>query len=996
MPLQLISSSVKPGLSFSALLLPDGSTATAIFTPDVDSSLAYGPGKVELKLSHPDGTMSVITVGMISHAYGTVFLFKPALLGNGSILVTWADKNYNAAPSTSVFASIVDTVSLAVIPSVQLGTAANNYEMRDINVTPLNLADGKSIVFWVQPTGDISGLGLYDVMAQRLATDGSLDGAAYKVGAGSSTNSNYYSPVILEAHTLDDGRVLVNWSKSSVADTWSHSAAAILAADGSIQSHLQHISGQVVAQLGNGNLVGIWDAATTLKSQVYSSDGDALGSSHSSDVEAATSRTMMHATQISDGRVLVSWIDRNGISGQFIDENGIVAGRSFSLRPTSSFLVSFEISDLGNGKLELIYGSFAQTGISPITSRDVVDLYNFIGTAQQDYWTGGAASEVFHGAQGNDVIFGGGGDDSIYGEKGNDILSGGSGNDIIDGGDGTDTLSFWSGRAVTASLDGSLIATNDSVGDQLISIENITGSDIGNDKLSGDALGNTLTGAGGNDELYGRAGDDILIGSEGADLLDGGAGYDIAKYEDVTGVILSLANPIDSRGAAKGDVFVSIEAIWGTNYADKITGNGASNELYGLGGEDALYGGGGNDLLIGGIGRDLLNGGAGRDTVSYEFYSPASVALDHSIPAGGSARGDTLVSIENLTGSARGGDHLIGNKLANVLLGLAGNDILEGRGGGDRIDGGDGLDTVSYAVATIATTIYLNGTIASTGAARGDKIINVENAIGSKFNDTISGSNEDNILDGLDGDDKISGGGGYDQIYGRAGNDELRGGAGNDSLYGQNGNDTLEGDAGADLLIGDPYSFDYASYEHSKGVKISMDYSIVPTNEARGDIFEGIVGLIGSRTGADTLVGDSTDNVLIGLGGNDVLRGRAGIDDLLGGLGKDVLDGGIGEDHYIYQSVRECGDTITNFSSLDFFLIDGQAFGLGSYTGFLKGSHFTTGSNLKSSDSGVQFIYRTTDHSLWFDRDGSGAGGPVLVATITNGIELKADSIYII
>ena len=83
----------------------------------------------------------------------------------------------------------------------------------------------------------------------------------------------------------------------------------------------------------------------------------------------------------------------------------------------------------------------------------------------------------------------------------------------------------------------------------------------------------------------------------------------------------------------------------------------------------------------------------------------------------GGAGTDTLVSIENLTGSAFD-DKLIGNAGANVLSGLAGNDRLDGAGGadtllggdgddiliggagGDVLDGGEGFDLVSYETST--------------------------------------------------------------------------------------------------------------------------------------------------------------------------------------------------------------------------------------------------------------------------------------------------------
>jgi uncharacterized protein len=45
----------------------------------------------------------------------------------------------------------------------------------------------------------------------------------------------------------------------------------------------------------------------------------------------------------------------------------------------------------------------------------------------------------------------------------------------------------------------------------------------------------------------------------------------------------------------------------------------------------------------------------------------------------------------------------------------------------------------------------------------------------------------------------------------------------------------------------------------------------------------------------------------------DTLVGTAGRDRLLGGLGADTLTGGLGGDEFIYTSLRDVGDTITDF-----------------------------------------------------------------------------------
>ena len=95
---------------------------------------------------------------------------------------------------------------------------------------------------------------------------------------------------------------------------------------------------------------------------------------------------------------------------------------------------------------------------------------------------------------------------------------------------------------------------------------------------------------------------------------------------------------------------------------------------------------------MGGTEGDYMHGGSGFDTASYES-SPAGVvvSLITDSAALGDAQGDTLDSIENLTGSNYV-DTLIGDNGTNVLTGLRGNDTLKGYGGSDTLGGGDGDD----------------------------------------------------------------------------------------------------------------------------------------------------------------------------------------------------------------------------------------------------------------------------------------------------------------
>jgi Ca2+-binding RTX toxin-like protein len=188
--------------------------------------------------------------------------------------------------------------------------------------------------------------------------------------------------------------------------------------------------------------------------------------------------------------------------------------------------------------------------------------------------------------------------------------------------------------------------------------------------------------------------------------------------------------------------------IWGDPYGP------SRDNIKGLAGNDTLHGGDQNDRLEGGSGADMLDGGGGSDKAPYSS-SPAAVEIHltpgAAAPHGGEATGDTLISIENLSGS-QFDDLLFGDTHGNILTGNGGNDKLVsgGSAGYDALDDDVGYDT----------------------------------------------------LDGGAGNDQLYGGAGIDLLHGGAGNDHLEGGAGSDILGGYAGNDHLEGGAGSDYLNG--------------------------------------------------------------------------------------------------------------------------------------------------------------------------------------------------
>ena len=63
-------------------------------------------------------------------------------------------------------------------------------------------------------------------------------------------------------------------------------------------------------------------------------------------------------------------------------------------------------------------------------------------------------------------------------------------------------------------------------------------------------------------------------------VLDGGNGFDYARYfGSPTGLTVSLADPSKNTGDAKGDSYISIEGLWGSQFNDLLIGSAGDNSL---------------------------------------------------------------------------------------------------------------------------------------------------------------------------------------------------------------------------------------------------------------------------------------------------------------------------------------------------------------------------------------------------------------------------------
>lgn len=227
-----------------------------------------------------------------------------------------------------------------------------------------------------------------------------------------------------------------------------------------------------------------------------------------------------------------------------------------------------------------------------------------------------------------------------------------------------------------------------------------------------------------------------------------------------------------------------------------INGNNSANNLIGTAFADSILAKGGNDFVDAGDGDDYVDGGKGSDTL----------------------RG------------GRGND---------VMFGGADNDRLHGGEGNDQLDGGSGTDWAEFDGGASVNVDLTAGTAFGQG---NDTLFNIENVLGSSFNDIIKGNSLNNRLEGGDG---------------------------NDTFTATLGNDIIRGDAGIDLIS-------FAQLGIAAVVNLS-------TSSYSAGAATGTLNSVENVTGSDlndTITGNAGDNIIDGGKGSDILDGGAGIDTL--------------------------------------------------------------------------------------------------------------------
>lgn len=325
------------------------------------------------------------------------------------------------------------------------------------------------------------------------------------------------------------------------------------------------------------------------------------------------------------------------------------------------------------------------------------------------YIINGTGNSTIAGTAAADLIWGQGGNDQITAGAGNDFVQGGSnsdtffasvndGDDVYDGGTGTDTY-VMTATAALANVDLSqgTASSSQTGSDQLISIENVTGSS-GDNIIVGSNGGNVLVGNGGNDSLTGLGGGDDIDGGTGNDTFfftigdgnddyTGGTGSDTIDLSGITGnTTINLASGSASGTQIGNDTLSGIENVIGGSGNDTITGSTLANILRGGAGTDVINAGNGNDtfVAVAGDGNDTYNGQGGTDTLDLSAITTATtVRLDTGTQtaSGVSIGNDTLSSIERIIGGS-GIDTITAGNAPETFTGNGGADIFQFRSAG--------------------------------------------------------------------------------------------------------------------------------------------------------------------------------------------------------------------------------------------------------------------------------------------------------------------------
>ncbi len=396
----------------------------------------------------------------------------------------------------------------------------------------------------------------------------------------------------------------------------------------------------------------------------------------------------------------------------------------------------------------------------------------------------------------SNILMGGGGDDYLFGDDGADILAGGEGDDTLEGGQGRDLFILDGGENtivdfepgedhiqvdyeaygvsdrddlvyVGPDADGNGYLQIAATGETIAILQDMTGKtfsmevDIPDKLFADDDNASSLTGSDSANWLYaGRSGFTNLTGGDGVDtfILRGGYEHWIMDFSIAEGEVIHIS--ADTYGLSGFDDLVIQQ--FGANRFFIFDAEGNPITLISVQGSQATA----EDLM----GQIYLDGVRYNDDAADSVEAGPKHALniygvDVEKTYAGYQFDPDLDREEAMARWAESGD--------DVMTGSSADELFVPGAGNNTIDGGEGNNTVTYADSTEGVTVWLGMAAYTDSRSASDALKNIQNYIGSDFDDRIWGSDQDNIIVSGAGDDWLKGDGGVDTFYLNGGSNEI-------------------------------------------------------------------------------------------------------------------------------------------------------------------------------------------------------------------------------
>lgn len=627
---------------------------------------------------------------------GDQFPGVSATLNNGNYVVAWTDK---ATSTSQVSAQIFDPAGNKI--GSQFLAAVSGDQGGQVS-SIVGLSDGGFAVSYISArtvydNQQASIYTLYDYKVAHLSALGTLQStatvdtfsSAQRASYITSTNSgyavSYYNP------NQNSGDVI--FKSFDIRDNQIGSSTTVNTTTASSQFS------NGITTLSNGNVVVSWiDFSNyTVKARVLSSTGASVTGEITAGFSAFGSPTMGSVVGLDNGGFAVVWAndgyqgslypDTQGssIQARIYGADGTPATNYFTVNTTATgSQITPDISALSGGKFMVSWTGTDAMGAGQIYSQVV----------------------GYNGAGGPSFI---GGETQTTNNM--QTISGvftPSLNTLLDG------------RVVQTWTDGTALQSGLNIYQQILDPrDGFDQGTAGNDVIYGSqTFANEMHGLAGNDVMIGGLASDQIFGGAGSDLLDGGLGG-INRLYGGTGddnYVVHSQNDYIYENVNEG--FDTVYAD-GTDYSLTLNAGGANIEALvirsdnhvgaGSGNADLLiaqannvqlFGGGGNDTLVAHGTGDILYGSVGDD--SY-VTTTRSVSIREAPNEGN----DTIYAdntdfsladapnVENLV--IRGNNH--------VGAGTDGIDLLVSQGISNFLFGGGGNDTFSFTLAHGASQV---------------------------------------------------------------------------------------------------------------------------------------------------------------------------------------------------------------------------------------------------------------------------------------------------